>query len=357
MIGMTGRNAATTTAKMDKYAGPFVAGSIRRRVGPVLGVLCLTLALTACGGSSGSGSSKDKDDPPPNGEDPTIEDPTIDPVACFTPAVIGLNVQTDASCSQGENINYTWEWGDGGGGSGVSAQHDYAAAGTYHISLTVSDGERADTVTHSVSVNDSVVEDGERVVNPFHGADAYINPDYAALVETSATQVEGSLAARMRRLAEVPTAVWLDRIEAIHGGEANAGRKSLEQHLDAALAQKREGVPLTASFVVYNLPDRDCAAYASNGTLHADQNGLQRYREEYTDWLTRECDALRNKIPHPKSIALAADRVLARVHDKASIARVDPNRGLELVRRAAEDGTERVRTERKNKQQQEVKSQ
>lgn len=82
---------------------------------------------------------------------------------------------------------------------------------------------------------------------------------------------------------------------------------------------------------------------------------IERYREEYTEWLTRECDALRNKIPHPKSIALAADKILARVHDKASIARVDPNRGLELVRRAAEDGTERVFAERKQKQQQEVK--
>lgn len=283
MIGMTGRNAVTTTATIERYAGLLAAGTIRRRVGPVLGVLCLTLALTACGGGSGSGSSNGKDDTPPADDDPTIEDPVIDPVACFTSAVVGLNVQTDASCSQGESLEYAWEWGDGGEGGGVSAQHDYEGAGTYHISLTVSDGERADTVTQSVSVNDSVVEDGARVVNPFHGADAYINQDYAALVETSATRVDGSLAARMRQLAEEPTAVWLDRIEAIHGGAANAGRKSLEQHLDAALVQKREGVPLTASFVVYNLPDRDCAAYASNGTLHADQNGLQRYREEYID--------------------------------------------------------------------------
>lgn len=80
---------------------------------------------------------------------------------------------------------------------------------------------------------------------------------------------------------------------------------------------------------------------------------IERYRQEYTDWLLRECDTLRTKIPHPKSVALAADKILSRVPDKASVARVDPGRGLEMVRRAAEDGTERVIAERAAKQKEE----
>lgn len=123
----------------------------------------------------------------------------------------------------------------------------------------------------------------EHVDNPFAGASAYINPDYAALVDTSVGQADGELAAAMERVRQQPTAVWLDRIEAIHGGEENGGRMSLREHLDAALEQQQEGEPITATFVIYNLPDRDCAALASNGTLHSDQNGLAIYKSDYID--------------------------------------------------------------------------
>ena len=90
----------------------------------------------------------------------------------------------------------------------------------------------------------------------------------------------------METVKSYPTAVWLDRIAAIHGGAANAGRKSLEDHLDLALAQKQSGVPITATIVIYDLPGRDCAALASNGELPLSQEGLQRYKTEYIDAIT-----------------------------------------------------------------------
>jgi cellulose 1,4-beta-cellobiosidase len=34
---------------------------------------------------------------------------------------------------------------------------------------------------------------------------------------------------------------------------------------------------------VYNFPDRDCSAKASAGELHLDQDGLNRYKNEYID--------------------------------------------------------------------------
>ena len=106
------------------------------------------------------------------------------------------------------------------------------------------------------------------VNNPFVGATAYINQDYAALVDTSiAITSDASLKAKMETVKSYPTAVWIDRIAAIYGGAENAGRKSVEEHLDAVLAQKQPGVPITASFVIYNLPGRDCHALASNGEL------------------------------------------------------------------------------------------
>ncbi|MFJ8646851.1 glycoside hydrolase family 6 protein [Streptomyces sp. NPDC093546] len=122
------------------------------------------------------------------------------------------------------------------------------------------------------------------VDNPFTGASFYVNPDYARLVDGSIAQTsDTALKAKMEKVKTYPTAVWLDRIAAIHGGEVNAGRKSLADHLDLALAQKKPGQPLVATFVVYDLPGRDCAALASNGELPLTAAGLARYKTEYID--------------------------------------------------------------------------
>lgn len=122
------------------------------------------------------------------------------------------------------------------------------------------------------------------VDNPFAGATFYLNPDYAEHVDTSIAQTsDATLKAKMEKVKSYPTAVWLDRIAAIHGGAANAGRKSLADHLDLALAQKKPGQPITATFVVYDLPGRDCAALASSGELPLTQAGLDRYKSEYID--------------------------------------------------------------------------
>lgn len=36
--------------------------------------------------------------------------------------------------------------------------------------------------------------------------------------------------------------------------------------------------PIAGIFVVYNLPDRDCAALASNGELLIDEGGVEKYK-------------------------------------------------------------------------------
>ncbi|MNW26867.1 Exoglucanase A precursor [compost metagenome] len=122
------------------------------------------------------------------------------------------------------------------------------------------------------------------VDNPFIGATAYLNQDYSDLVDKSiALTTDASLAAKMETVKSYPTAVWIDRIAAIYGGDNNAGRKSIEEHLDAALAQKKAGTPITAQFVIYNLPGRDCHALASNGELPLTQAALQTYKTDYID--------------------------------------------------------------------------
>ncbi|KQQ80104.1 1,4-beta-cellobiosidase [Xanthomonas sp. Leaf131] len=122
------------------------------------------------------------------------------------------------------------------------------------------------------------------VDNPFVGATGYVNPDYAKKVDASIAKVKGApLKTKMGVVKTLPTAVWLDRIAAIAGGSQNAGRLGLRGHLDAALAQKKANTPITASFVIYDLPGRDCHALASNGELPLTPAALERYKKEYID--------------------------------------------------------------------------
>ncbi|PWW07154.1 cellulose 1,4-beta-cellobiosidase [Paenibacillus cellulosilyticus] len=122
------------------------------------------------------------------------------------------------------------------------------------------------------------------VDNPYVGATQYINPDYAALIDTSIAQVtDPVLKAKMETVKTYPTAIWLDRIAAIQGGDANGGRLSLEQTMDNVLAAKQGSTPIAVEFVIYDLPGRDCHALASNGELPLTADGLATYKTQYID--------------------------------------------------------------------------
>jgi cellulose 1,4-beta-cellobiosidase len=130
----------------------------------------------------------------------------------------------------------------------------------------------------------------QHVANPFVGATQYVNPDYAKEVNSViATVPAGStLANQMSVVATYPTAVWLDRMAAIAGGSANNGRMGLQQHIEAALAQQKGTQPIIVELVIYDLPDRDCAALASNGEISIAPNpptqplsGIATYEQNY----------------------------------------------------------------------------
>lgn len=136
------------------------------------------------------------------------------------------------------------------------------------------------------------------VTNPFAGATVYLNPDYTAEVDTAiAAQTSGSsLAAQMAIVKTYPTFIWLDRIAAIEGGSLNSGRLGLDAHIQAALSQQSGSTPIIVPLVIYDLPDRDCAALASNGELSIaggdtplgyssalTGTGLQEYEQYFID--------------------------------------------------------------------------
>ncbi|BAJ00847.1 glycoside hydrolase family 6 protein [Shewanella violacea] len=212
--------------------------------------------------------------------------PNQAPLASFNTIHDGLALSFNASNSsdpEGDALSYLWSFGDGTSQSGINTYHQYAAHGLYTVTLNVSDGSSNTQIRTELLVTYDGAT-GQHVANPFLGTTSYINPDYAKFVDASmALESAPHLQAKMAQVKQQATAVWLDRIDAIYGGEINSGRLSLEQHFDNALAQKRVGVPITVSIVVYNLPDRDCAALASNGTLNAAEGGLEIYKHDYID--------------------------------------------------------------------------
>jgi cellulose 1,4-beta-cellobiosidase len=97
-------------------------------------------------------------------------------------------------------------------------------------------------------------------------------------VQAAATAKGGTLGEQMSQVANNPTAVWMDRIAAITAGRGLAG------HLDAALAQQQSsGKQVVIEVVIYDLPNRDCAAIASNGELLVSKNGLAIYKSQFID--------------------------------------------------------------------------
>jgi PKD repeat protein len=84
----------------------------------------------------------------------TVTAPPVNqaPVAAFTSTVAGLVASLDASKSSdpdGTVASYAWAFGDGTTGTGRTTTHAYPAAGSYAVSLTVTDDKGLATTTTS----------------------------------------------------------------------------------------------------------------------------------------------------------------------------------------------------------------
>jgi PKD repeat protein len=88
----------------------------------------LSLVLAACGGDDNGGGGPNEND---------------EPVAAFTPSCTNLactftDASTDADSVE-DIVSWSWDFGDDATSTEQSPQHTYAAAGTYTVSLTVTD--------------------------------------------------------------------------------------------------------------------------------------------------------------------------------------------------------------------------
>lgn len=94
--------------------------------------------------------------------DVTVRAANVRPTAAFTANVADLVLRVDGSGSadaDGTIASYAWSFGDGATAAGrTPAAHAYAVAGTYAVTLTVTD-DRGDTgrTTRNVTVTAPVV--------------------------------------------------------------------------------------------------------------------------------------------------------------------------------------------------------
>ena len=77
---------------------------------------------------------------------------TVAPEGVAIAGVTDLLFRASASDPEGDALSYEWQFGDGRGGSGAIVAHQYDAAGTFTVVLSVRDGADTTDVTGRVSV-------------------------------------------------------------------------------------------------------------------------------------------------------------------------------------------------------------
>ncbi|KAI1329096.1 carbohydrate-binding module family 1 [Xylariaceae sp. FL0255] len=153
------------------------------------------------------------------------------------------------------------------------------------------------TVTASVTTSRASVGSGTATYsgNPFAGVTQWANNFYKSEVSASAVPTFG---AKATAVAEVPSFLWLDSLEKV--------QSSLEDTLTDIQTANAAGGNNVGLFVIYDLPDRDCAAAASNGEYTVQDNGVALY-EAYIDTIyalfVKYSDVRVNLVIEPDSLA------------------------------------------------------
>jgi PKD repeat protein len=161
IVGATSLSVPSTVFDFTKAGGMFLDSGNLYVVNKTTG----TLSRMAFTSGAPSGTATVVSDPAQGGRDwrasglflgPTGVPPANQPpVAAFTSSCPQLTCSFDASgSSDPENgpLTYAWDFGDGTTGTGVAPSHPYTAAGTYNVTLTVTDNQNAtNAVTHPVT--------------------------------------------------------------------------------------------------------------------------------------------------------------------------------------------------------------
>jgi cellulose 1,4-beta-cellobiosidase len=114
--------------------------------------------------------------------------------------------------------------------------------------------------------------------NPFLDVNFFLNPEYVASVEATAKAFPAEADA-IRKVEQYPTGLWLDSIAHVANLPLWLG--------EARKQQQASGKPTLSLVIVYDMPNRDCAANSSAGELKVSENGAARYRTEFIDVIAK----------------------------------------------------------------------
>ncbi|WP_212719536.1 PKD domain-containing protein [Blastococcus sp. CCUG 61487] len=143
--GSTDEDGTVVAHDWDFGDGGTATGATAQHTYAEAGTYTVTLRVTDDAGATAETSREVTVTAPP---------PNVAPTAAFTVAASGLSVSVDGTTSadtDGSVVAYGWDFGDGGTATGATAQHVYAEAGTYTVTLQVTDDD-GDTATAEQSV-------------------------------------------------------------------------------------------------------------------------------------------------------------------------------------------------------------
>jgi PKD repeat protein len=156
-VAFDGSSSSDPDGTIVSYAWNFGDGNRGTGVRPnhtysAVGTYNVSLTVTDNDGDSDIATTTATIVPAPN------EAPTADPNGPYSGTAGVTAVLFDGSLSEdsdGSIVSYAWNFGDGSTGTGATPSHTYAAAGTYNVSLTVTDNDGAtDTATTTASITD-----------------------------------------------------------------------------------------------------------------------------------------------------------------------------------------------------------
>ncbi|EGN95647.1 glycoside hydrolase family 6 protein [Serpula lacrymans var. lacrymans S7.3] len=145
--------------------------------------------------------------------------------------------------------------------------------------------------------------------NPFTGYEIYLSPYYVAEVQAAVANItDSALQAKASKVANIPNFTWLDEVAKV---------PTLGTYLaDADALAKSSGNEQLLQIVVYDLPDRDCAAAASNGEFSIANNGQANYFN-YIDQIVAQIQ----KYPGVRVVAIIEPDSMANLVTNLSVAK------------------------------------
>jgi cellulose 1,4-beta-cellobiosidase len=142
--------------------------------------------------------------------------------------------------------------------------------------------------------------------NPFENAAFFVNDDYARRVE-STYEIEPAEVARLERVRTYPTGIWIDSTVRV---------ERIARSLDAAERQSSaRGQRVVPVFVLYDLPDRDCANKSATGEFLVAEGGERLYREQFVDVIA----GLFRARPNQHSVVIVEPNALANLVTNMSV--------------------------------------